>query len=277
MEKKPISNKPTISALIVAKDESEMLAACLGCLRWCDEVVLLDSGSSDDTVQIAERFGARVIHIKHTSFARLREEVLKHAKSEWVFYVDADERVLPKLAKEIQVHSETDTTVAFQIERANVFFGKPFSYGGWGNEFVTRVFKRTELIGWSGDIHESPVFKGSVSTLKTPLVHLTHRNTRSGLLKSASWTYMEAKALHAAGVPPVTFWTLVRKGGMEFMRRAILKRGYRDGMEGLVEAVIQAWNRVIVYIQVWELQQKPSIQEKYGTIESEIATLWKQA
>jgi len=277
MEKKQQSKLPTISALIIAKDEGTMLHACLECLRWCDEVLVLDSGSTDDTAEIADRFGARVIRFQHASFARLREELQKHAKSEWVFFVDADERVLPKLAKEIRVHTETAVATAIQIPRTNMFYGQRFEHGGWGNEFVTRVFKASELRGWQGDIHESPNFTGEVASVKTPLVHLTHRNTRSGLLKTAAWTWLEAQALCAAAVPPVTFWTLVRKGSMEFLRRAVFKQGYKDGMAGLIEAIIQAWNRVIVYIQVWELQQNPSLLEKYAKMEEEIATSWKKS
>ncbi len=276
MEKKQQSEEPTISALILAKDEQDMLESCLSCLKWCDEIVLLDTGSSDDTVQIAERFGARVIRFKHSSFARLREELQKHARSEWVFFVDADERVLPKLAKEIQVHIETSSVAAVSMKRANIFFGKTLSYGGWGTEIVTRVFKSSALTGWKGDIHESPVFEGAVSTVTTPLVHLTHRNTRSGLLKSAAWTWMEAQALHHSGIATVTMWTLLRKGCMEFIRRIFLKKGYKDGMEGIIEAIIQSWNRVIVYIQVWELQQKPTLPQRYSSIESEIAESWKK-
>lgn len=276
MEKKPVSNSPTISALIVAKNEQAMLPACLQCLKWCDEIIVLDSGSSDDTPQIAEQYGARVIRFQHASFARMREELHKHAQSEWVLYVDADERVLPKLAKEIRVHAETNTAAAMSFTRANIFFGKTFSHGGWGEETVTRAFKKSALQSWHGDIHESPVFTGPQAQLKTPLVHLTHRDIRSGLYKSAAWTWLEAQALFEAGIPPVTVWTVMRKGAMEFVRRAVLKRGYKDGTEGIIEAIIQAWNRVIVYLQVWELQQKPSIPDKYQAIETEIAQSWKK-
>ena len=87
---------------------------------------------------------------------------------------------------------------------------------------------------------------------------------------------MEAVALHESGIAPVTFWTLMRKGGMEFVRRAILKQGYKDGMVGLVESTIQAINRILVYIQVWERQQKPPIAQKYKKIEQEIQQLWQQ-
>lgn len=264
-----------IAALVIAKNEATMLAGCLSCLGWCDEIVVLDNGSTDNTALIAEQFSARVIHFSHSSFARLREEVIKHTQAEWVLYIDADERVLPMLAREIAVHMEMGKEVALQFPRANIFFGKQFLHGGWGDEFVIRVFKRESLKGWKGAIHESPEFTGTLGELKTPLVHLTHRNTVSGLLKTASWTPLEAQAIYKANVKPVTIWTMLRKGFMEFLRRAILQRGYKDGTEGLIEAMIQAWNRMIVYVQVWELQQKPSLPERYTQIEQEIEAQWK--
>nr|MBP9819829.1 glycosyltransferase [Candidatus Woesebacteria bacterium] len=104
-----------IAALVIAKNEATMLAGCLSCLGWCDEIVVLDNGSTDNTALIAEQFSARVIHFSHSSFARLREEVIKHTQAEWVLYIDADERVLPMLAREIAVHMEMGKEVALQF------------------------------------------------------------------------------------------------------------------------------------------------------------------
>lgn len=267
---------PTISALIIAQNEAEMLPGCLETLHWCDEVVVLDDGSHDETASIAEKWGAKVISFKHESFARLREQALKHAQSEWVIYVDADERILPTLAKEIQVNAETNTATALQFKRSNIFFGEVFEYGGWGQDTVTRVFLKTALEGWSGQVHETPQFSGDTVLLKTPLVHLSHRDVASGLKKSSEWTAIEAELLYKSGVPSVTLWTLLRKGSMEFFRRVVLKKGYKDGSAGVMEGVVQGINRVLVYLQVWERQQDPSIESKYKQIEADIAKLWKE-
>jgi glycosyltransferase involved in cell wall biosynthesis len=266
-------SKPSISALVIAKNESEMIGACLKTLSWCNEVLVLDSGSTDNTREIAETFGARVISFKHQSFSRLREEILKRAKSDWVIYVDADERVTPTLAKEVQVAMETTSAVALELARDNIHYGRLFKAGGWQNDVVTRVFKKSELQGWQGDIHESPVYKGSSFRLNTPLMHLTHRNVVDGLRKTSEWTPMEAAQL-AAEIPLVSFGTIARKGLMEFIRRAILKRGYQDGMPGLIESLTQAINRMLVYMQVWELQQKPPISKRYEAFEAEIEDQW---
>ncbi|MCB9812875.1 MAG: glycosyltransferase family 2 protein [Pseudomonadales bacterium] len=267
--------KPTISALIIAKNEEKMIGNCINSLKWCSEVIVIDDGSIDDTREIAESYGAKVISFKHSSFSRLREEALKRAKSEWVIYVDSDERVSPILAKEIMVNIETNSAQIFRLKRENTYFGKKLSWGGWQDDVLERVFKKDNLMGWSGDIHETPIYKGNLIDLKTKLIHFTHRDTISGLYKTASWTPVEAIELYKASIPAVTFFTLVRKGWMEFFRRAVMKKGYRDGMEGLIEAVIQAINRILVYIQVWEFQQNPTIQDRYSEKEVELSALWK--
>jgi glycosyltransferase involved in cell wall biosynthesis len=275
---KNASNKKkqfTISALIIAKNEEKMIANCIKALLWCNEIIVVDDGSIDKTREIAENLGAKVITFKHSSFSRLREEALKRATSDWVIYIDADERVTPILSKEIKVMIETSHASVFRIRRKNVYFGKNFKWGGWQDDWVERVFEKGSLLGWSGEVHESPNYAGDVIDLKTSLIHFTHRDTVSGLLKTAAWTPIEAQALYKSNIAPVGIWTIFRKGFMEFLRRAIFKRGYKDGVEGVIEAIIQGINRALVYIQVWELQQKPSIQERYQQKEEKIMSDWK--
>ncbi len=267
--------KAHITAIVLAKNESSMIEGCLRGLSWCAEVILLDSGSTDDTALKAERLGARVVHYKHNSFAKLRTEALKYVTTEWVLYIDADERITPTLAKEIAVTVETADYAAIRFKRTNIFFGKELQHGGWQDDVVTRLFKKSHLVKWFGDIHESPEFTGAVGECKTPLIHFSHRSIRDGLYKSAQWTYMEAQLLYESAIPSVTFWTLMRKGVMEFLRRAFFKKGYKDGQVGIMEAVIQGINKVLVYAQVWELQQKPPIEKKYTEYELELQRLWQ--
>lgn len=271
-----MNNQPKISALIIAKNEEAMIANCITSIAWCNEVVVIDDGSTDKTREISENLGAKVISFKHTSFSRLREEALKRAQHEWVFYIDADERVTPTLAKEIKVMIETSDASVLRLKRDNIFFGRKFKHGGWQDDWVERVFKKSDLSGWNGDVHESPSYTGTVIDLKTKLIHFTHRDCVSGLYKTAAWTPVEALQLYKSQVQPVTFLVLIRKGVMEFLRRAIFKKGYKDGMAGLVEATIQAVNKVLIYIQIWELQQKPSISDRYNQQELEIQEEWKK-
>ncbi len=267
--------RPTITAVIITKNEEKMIANCLEALRWCDQVIVMDNGSDDKTLSIAKQLHAHVFEKTISSFADLRNAALNHVTTDWVMYIDADERVTPPLSKEILVQIETTQSNALAFNRLYMAYGRIFEYGGWREE-INRVFRVSAFKGWTGDIHESPNFEGEVTLLHTPLLHLTHRNTVDGLQKTISWTPIEAKLLAESNIPPVTVFTIFRKGMMEFIRRAILKKGHKDGMEGWVEAIVQGINRMLVYIQVWEMQQKPPIAEKYEKKELEISNWWKE-
>lgn len=265
-----------LTAIIISKNEEKMIQACLETLSFCEKIIVLDTGSTDQTIKIAENYNCKVVNFAHESFAKLREKAHGLVETEWLFYVDADERVTPALAKEILLHIEQNDCQAMTIRRSNVCYGQRFKFGNWQNDLVTRVFQKDSLLSWEGDIHESPIFKGQAHQLQHEMIHLTHRNTQDNLYKSAQWTIKEASALAAASVKKVNFLTIIRKGVMEFYRRAIRNQGYKDGMPGLVEALVQGMNRMMVYIQVWELQQKPSLKSKYDKEEQEIKNLWQR-
>jgi (heptosyl)LPS beta-1,4-glucosyltransferase len=268
--------KPSIAAIIITKNEEGMIANCMGTLGWCDEVIVIDTGSSDHTVEVAKKLGAQVATSTSNSFAERRNAALKLTKADWLFYIDADERVTPVLSKEILVQIETTPHHALSLHRQNIMYGKPFLHGGWQNEHLNRVFRHSHFHGWKGEIHESSVFEGEAVALHDSLLHFTHRNTIDGLKKTIAWTPVEAQLLYQAGTPAVTPLTLVRKGVMEFVRRAIFQKGSQDGAEGWIEAMVQGINRILVYIQLWELQQKPSLSDKYHQEELKLVEQWKK-
>ncbi|MFA6814441.1 MAG: glycosyltransferase family 2 protein [Candidatus Pacebacteria bacterium] len=269
-------SRAKITAVIIAKNEEKMLPACLETLTWCDEILVIDGASSDQTVPIAEKYGARVIGFDHPSFAKKREKGLEGVNTDYLFYVDADERVTPALAKEILVHLENQDCQVMEINRENICYGRKFNYGNWQNDQVLRVFQKESLKGWQGEIHESPIYSGHLCQLNHQLIHLTHRSTQENLIKSANWTIKEASLLATSKkTKKVSFLTILRKGFMEFYRRAFKYQGRKDGMAGLIEALIQGINRMLVYIQVWELQEKPSLEDRYHKEEMQIKKLWK--
>lgn len=269
--------QPTISAIVLTYNEESMIANCLETLQWCDEIIVVDSGSTDMTAEIAEKAGATVVITKVESFAERRNVGLKKAKSDWILYIDADERVTPQLAREIQLATEQSEYSAYAVKRNNIHYGKWMEYGGWGEDSVERLFKKSSLDSWSGQVHESPHFTGAATVLSQSLVHLTHRNMVDGLTKTVKWTGYEAALLHESGHRPVTVTTLVRKSVMEFIRRILLKKGYKDGIEGWVEAMTQAMNKFIVYERLWELQRKPNLPDTYRKIDEAIVSQWEKS
>jgi (heptosyl)LPS beta-1,4-glucosyltransferase len=267
---------PTISAIIITKNEEEMIANCISSVwPFVDEIIVVDSGSTDNTIELAKRERAKVIESDATTFKDWRNVGLREATSDWVLYIDADERVTPKLAKEIRETVVLTSNAAFALKRNNIHFGRWMQHGGWEVDALIRLFAREKLARWEGNVHEHAIISGPIGQLSQPLVHLTHRNIKDGLVKSAVWTDMEARLLLDANVKPVRQFTLIRKTLMEFFRRLILKKGYKDGMEGWIESMQQAMNRFFVYERLWELQQKPSLPEKYQRLEKEIIKLWQ--
>ncbi|MBQ6438404.1 glycosyltransferase family 2 protein [bacterium] len=267
-----MSEKLPVSVIIIARNEAANLRRLLPQLVWASEVIVAANDCQDETVAVAEENGARVETIETTDFAALRTRAMDWASQPWLFYVDADERVTPALQAEIAglVTQAGSRVTAGRLRRLNFHYGAPMRYGGWQNDYVTRIFRRDSLQGWQGEIHESPVFEGEVKTLLSPLWHLTHRCTADNLRKSADWTIKEARLLAASPIAPVTAVTIARKMSMEFFRRYMRDGGWRDGMAGFVESLVQAMNRGLVYIQVWELQQQPTLAGKYELLEKEV-------
>ncbi len=270
------TSRKSISVIIITKDEEAMIANCLASVQFADEIVVVDSGSMDNTLGIASRERAKIIEVTGGTFKDWRNRGAKECTSDWLLYIDADERVTPKLAKEIEETIQFTSNAAFALRRNNIHFGRWMQFGGWEQDRIVRLFKRSHLREWKGDVHEHAEIDGILGELKEPLVHLSHRTIRDGLVKSYTWTNTEAKLLFQAGTKPVKPFTLVRKFGMEFFRRLIVKKGYKDGMEGWIESFQQAINRFFVYERLWELQQKPSLDERYQMIEKEIVKQWEK-
>lgn len=263
------------TVVIIAHNEAENLQKLLPNLRFAGQILILDNHSTDDTSKIAKKFSARYCACDDTSFAALRQRALDLVTTDWLFYLDADERVTPALVQELSAAAAGGAN-AIRLRRQDICYGYPLRHGGWDQDFVTRIFRRSHLRGWEGEIHESPVFDVPVVTLDTPLIHLTHRHTAANLRKSAAWTIKEAQLFVDHHTAPVTPATILRKTWMEFYRRFFRQRGYKDGTVGFIESFVQACNRGFVYIQIWELQQQPSLTKRYQKEEAKIDALWQK-
>lgn len=263
-----------ISAIVLAKNEESMIEGCLKTLRWVNEVIVVDDHSTDKTVSISEKYGASVINGKG-DFAFNRNLGKSTAKGDWLFYIDADERVSKSLASEIKKILKSPKCSAYSINRFNYQIGKRLVSGGWGDDRVIRLFKKSALFKWAGRIHEHADVKGETGELEEPLYHLTHRSVLEGLAKSIRWTNIEAEQLYKSGHTKITPLRLIKIVMSELVSRLLTKHGFHDGDEGWIEAMIQAMNRFIVYTRLWELQQSPTLEEKYSKIDEEIEKEWK--
>lgn len=244
--------------VVLAKNEESVIADCLQSVGWADEVILVDSGSADKTLEIARKYKARIISSPSNKpeFAKWRNIGLAAAKGNWVLYVDADERATPDLERETRDVIRNTKYSAFQIPRRNFYLGREMRYGGAWPGYVKRLFLKEKLKRWERELHEDPVFEGQLGTLKQPLLHFTHRDLSSMVEKTLAWSKIEARLLLRAKHPPVTWWRILRIMLTEFWQRGIKLSGWRDGTVGWIEVIFQMFSRFITYARLWELQNK---------------------
>lgn len=266
-----------ITAIVIAQNEELMIANCLETLKWCDEILVVDSGSTDRTAELASMHGIRVIPTSsRQTFAELRNLGLKHAKHPWILYIDADERVTPALMRDIRhVVSNPGSFSAYRVGRNNIHFGRWMRFGGWQHDRLVRLFQVDHCKQWEGRVHEHAVVDGEVGDLIEPLIHLTHRNMADCIRKSLQWTNIEAQLLLEAKHPQMSIPRLMKVTAHDFFHRVFTMKAYKDGAEGMVEAMMQSWNRFLVYERLWELQRIPSLDEAYEKYEKDVERLWE--
>ena len=261
---------PTLSAVVIARDEAEMIDRCVARLRFADEVlVVLDDRTTDDTRRRAEQAGARVVDAHFDSFAGLRNHALHAATQEWVLFVDADERVTSALAAEIRTAISADVP-AYRVPVRNWFYGSPIRASGY-RERPVRLFRR-EGASFEGDIHERLVLDAQTPapTLRTPLEHFSHRSVLHNLAKTSAYADVQARQMLAEGHRRVTAWSLVAIAVRTLGRHLVVGRGFRDGAPGVIESFYQAFSIFCVHVRLWELQRVPSIEQRYEDLEQRL-------
>jgi glycosyltransferase involved in cell wall biosynthesis len=246
-----------ISVIVLARNEAEVIEDCLKSVKWAEETVLVDTGITDGTLKIGEKYGVKVVKADTNGleFARWRNLGKEKARGDWVFYVDADERVTPQLREEIQKVINKLDFAAYEIPRRNFFLGKEMRYGGAWPDYVKRLYQKKKLKRWVGKLHESPVVEGKIGKLQNPLIHQTHRDLTSMMNKTIAWTAIEADLLYQTKHPPVVWWRFLRMMADKFFQRMIKQSAWRDGTEGFINAIFETFNTFIIYARLWEMQQ----------------------
>ncbi|MBI2594624.1 glycosyltransferase family 2 protein [Candidatus Curtissbacteria bacterium] len=247
-----------ISALVLAKNEEEMIGECLAQLKFADEIIVLDQNSADSTSQVAKKYATKVVTSKIDDFSENRNMLSGLARGQWLFYLDADERLKNEALKEIKWAIGANEHNAYYFPRKNIILGKWLRHGGWWPDYVPRLFKKDKLLGWQGRIHESPRIEGDFGYFKNPIEHLTARNFSQMFAKTVKWAKIEAELYQAAQAKDVTGFQVIKVMVGEFFRRYLVKFGFLDGIVGLIESIFQALHQAIVLTYLWELQHNSS-------------------
>lgn len=244
-----------ISGIIIAKNEEEMIADAIDSLKFCDEVIVIDNASNDRTAEVSERLGAKVFEEKIEDFSKLREFGLEKAEGDWIFYLDADERADKSLGEEIKYRITLPGFVAYKVPRLNYYLGK----NKWPkSEYLERLFKKEELKGWYGKLHESPKIEGKIGKLENPIIHYTHRDLTSMLDKTIVWSDIEAKTRFEGKHPKMSIWRFPRVMIPTFVNYYFRQGGYKLGTAGLIESIFQTYSIFVTYAKLWELQNSQS-------------------
>lgn len=246
-----------LSAIIIARNEEERLAACIAALRFCDEVIVVDNASGDRTGPLAKKSGARVVIESSRDFSVLHMSGATAARGEWLLYVDADEIVSGELSESIllAVHNRTHgSPQAYELFRVNYYLGRKFPGGEW----IVRLMKKNALVAWEGSVHETARIRGQTGRLRGILSHYTHRSLHEMAAKTGHWSETEAQLRLAAGHPAVVPWRLIRVFLTGFLSSYITSGGWRVGTVGMIESIYQGFSLFITYARLWELQEKKS-------------------
>lgn len=262
-----------LSFIIITKNEEDWLENCLLSIKGlADEIIIVDVGSIDKTLAIAKRHTKLIFTRDWHGYSTQKNFATEKATGNWLFFIDADERLSSKLASEIKTALENDTPVsAYQVPRLNYLLAKPLRHGGWYPDYVTRLARKDKIKGWKGDLHEALEVDGQIQTLTQPLFHLSHRGIDWMLKKSIKYTQIEAELRFRSHHPKVTWWRFPRVMLAEFFDRLILKQGFRDGIEGWIEAISQSYNMFLIYVHLWELQKSKPMEDIYKDLDKELA------
>lgn len=251
-------------------EEKDLIDTCLKSLNFADEIIVIDNGAPKEVVEIAKKYTPKIYQNDSKSFAQRHNFAKEQCKGDWILYLDADERVSASLVKRIKEKLMTPDGSAYMINRVNFFLGKKVRYGDRYPDYVTRLFKKEDLKNWSGDIHESSNVDGAIVKINEPIYHLTHRDIFSMMEKTIVFSETEAQIRFKNKHPEIVGWRLVRVFATEFVTRIFKYQGWRQGTQGWIDGIFQAFSLFIVYARLWELQQKQSLPDTYQEIDKKI-------
>jgi len=244
------TNSPLpITVIIPCYNEGHNIRAVLESVKWADEIMVVDSYSTDATLDIARKYTDFILQRNYIHSADQKNWAIPQATHQWILLVDADERVTPELRTEIQASlAAQPTETAFWIGRENYFMNKRVRYSGWQNDAVIRLFRR-ECRYENKAVHAEILASGKIGRLKHRLIHNTYKDIDHFLHKMTRYARLSAID-YADKTPRVTLYHLWLKPAFRFFKHYILKLGFLDGKVGFIISVIMAWGVFLRYVNI---------------------------
>lgn len=256
-----------ISVVVLTKDEEARIKACLESVKWADEIVIIDQGSTDQTLEIAKKYTDKIFVNKSDDFAKRRNFGMEKSTGDWVLYLDSDERVLEPLKEELLELIKSSNKSAYALNRRNVIFGTEVDYEPYKNDWMIKLLKRNNFESWVGKVHEYAKFKGELGYTKNHLLHLTHRDVDQIVLKSLNWSKIDAQLRFDDHHPPMTVWRFFRILISESFEQGIKRKGFFNGEVGVMDSILQVFSLFITYVRLWQMQQPKPMEKIYEEID----------
>ncbi len=243
-----------VSVVIVTKDEERNIEDALRSAAGAQEIVVVDSFSTDRTVEICRGYTDRVLQHAWLGYARQKQLAVDHARGPWVLILDADERITPELRDEIAGAILNTDCDGFSLPRRNYFLGRWIKHSGWWPDSTLRLFRKDRGGLEDREVHEKVVVRGRVGQLHAPLEHHTYRSIADYVHKAELYSSLAAKEIRKRGRPGI--FSLIAKPFFTFVKMYVLRRGFLDGMHGLVLAVLYGYYTFLKYARAWEENQE---------------------
>lgn len=244
---------PKVSVTIITKNEETDIGAAISSVRWADEIVVVDSQSTDRTAEIASAAGARVIVRDWPGYVAQKNFAAGAAANDWILSLDADERVTPALASQIRQAVAQPGHAAFQMRRLNWHLGRWINGTDWYPDYQVRLYDR-RAAEWTGQlVHEGLAVRGSTGRLSADLEHYAYRDITDHLDTINRYTTLAAQQMHEAG-RRASVWQLLCHGPLAFLRNYLLKGGWRMGAVGVIVSGMNAYYVFLKFAKLWQLQ-----------------------
>jgi glycosyltransferase involved in cell wall biosynthesis len=246
-----------LSVLVITRNEENNIVDCLESVGWADDIVVVDAGSSDRTVELARRFTQKVFVTPWGGFSEAKEFALRQASNEWVLWLDADERVPPALGAEIRetLADGAPSYAGFRLARRAYFLGKWIRHCGWYPGYVLRLFRRDAGAFNRSRVHERLELRGPAGRLRNDLLHFTDETLYHYFSKFNTYTSLAAEDAHEAGRSSSAYDLLLRPPYL-FFRMYLFRGGFLDGMHGLVLSLCSAGYVFVKYAKLNELGRR---------------------
>jgi len=251
---RPADDKLPLTVAIIALDASSQIGPCLASVDFADEILVVDSGSKDETVEIAQRHGARVEHKEWLGFGRQKQHAVSIARNDWVLCLDVDERVTERLGRSVREALASRRYHAYRLARRNRFLGRWLGHGEGYPDWTVRLFHRA-YASWSNDeVHEAVLTTAEVGRLEGDLLHDSAEDVATYMTKQNRYTSLHAEALFRQGVR-ASYWRLLTSPLARFIKFYLLRLGFLDGGPGFAHIVIGCNNSFHKYLKLIELEK----------------------